>query len=308
MKVPWPFRHLGLKTLSVGFAVLLWLAVSGDETVERGLRVPLEFQQFPNGLEMMGEAPSLVDVRVRGASSDLSRIGPGEIVAELDLKAARVGRRLYQLTPEQVRAPYGVQVVQVTPPTVALAFEVSTPKQVPVAPAIEGEPSPGYVVGKITVVPPTVEVVGPKSAIARVTEAVTESVSVTDARGTVNDGVTVGFLDSSVRLKTPRLAQVSVEVVPGPVERTIRERPVHLENIGSSLVARAVPNAVDVVLRGSREGVNQVDSADVAPSVDLAGLGTGRYTLPVHVDNPQRAGVARILPTTIQVEITSGRD
>ena len=37
MKRMWPFRHLGLKLTSVGLAVLLWMTVSGEETVERGL-------------------------------------------------------------------------------------------------------------------------------------------------------------------------------------------------------------------------------------------------------------------------------
>jgi hypothetical protein len=46
----WPFRHLGLKALSLGLAVLLWMVVAGEEPVERGLRVPLEFQQVPSGL------------------------------------------------------------------------------------------------------------------------------------------------------------------------------------------------------------------------------------------------------------------
>jgi YbbR domain-containing protein len=286
----------------------LWLFVSGDETVERGVRVPLELQQFPDGIEMMGEAPSLVDIRVRGASSALSRLGPGDIVAQLDLKAARVGHRLYQLTPEQVKVPFGVQVVQVTPPSIALVFETSVIKQVPVAPAVEGEPAPGFVIGKVTVDPPTVDVVGPQSAVSRVTEAVTEPVSVAGARAIVNDAATVGFVDASLRLKTPRLAQVTVEILPGPVERTIKERPVHLNGLGSNLVASATPNVVDVVVRGSREGVNAVDGYSVAPTVDLSGLGTGDYTLAVHVDGPPRAGVARIAPATIQVHIVRGKD
>ena len=67
----WPFRHLGLKLLSFGLAVSLWMVVAGEETVERGLRVPLELQQFPSGLELQSEPPSTVDVRVRGASSAL---------------------------------------------------------------------------------------------------------------------------------------------------------------------------------------------------------------------------------------------
>jgi YbbR domain-containing protein len=308
MRAPWPFRHLGLKLLSVGIAALLWLFVSGDETVERGLRVPLEFQQFPEGLEMIGDAPSLIDVRVRGGISTLSRLGPGDIVAQLDLKGARVGRRLYQITPDQVRVPFGVQIVQVTPQTIALTLELSASKQVPVVPAVEGDPLPGYVVGKTTVDPPTVEVIGPQSAVARVTEAVTEPVSVADARADVRDVVTVGFVDTALRLKSPRMAQVLVEVKPGPVERTIRERAVHLRNVGEGLVARAWPNEVDVVLRGSREGVNGVPAEEVVAEVDAAGLGTGTYMLGVKVDNPPNAGVARVLPATIQVTITSGKD
>ncbi len=308
MKAPWPFGHLGLKALSLGLAVMLWLFVSGDAVVERGLRVPLEFSQFPAGLEMMGDMPSLVDVRVRGASSALSLLGPGDIVAQLDLKSATAGRRLYQLTPEQVRVPYGVQVVQVMPPTVALAFETSATRSVPVVPAVEGDPAPGFVVGKVVVDPPTVDVVGPRSAVEQVTEALTEPVSVAGASAMVTDGVTVGFQDGALRLKVPRQARVTVEVMPGPVERTLHQRPVHFENLRPSLIARPDPSSVDVVLRGSREGVNRVASDEVTASVDVAGLGPGSYTLPVRVDNPARAGVARILPATVQVQITSGKD
>jgi len=88
-----PFRHFGLKLLSFGLAVLLWMVVSGEETVERGLRVPLELQQMPAGIELLGDVPTTVDVRVRGGSGTLSRVGPGDVVAVLDLRSARAGRR-----------------------------------------------------------------------------------------------------------------------------------------------------------------------------------------------------------------------
>src|SRR5712671_6105960 len=122
MSWPWPFRHVGLKLMSVGLAVLLWMTVSGEETVERGLRAPLELQQIPAALEIQGEAPSTVDVRVRGTSGVLSRVGAGDIIAVIDLHAVRAGNRLFALTPEQVRSPIGVDVVQVTPSTIALQF------------------------------------------------------------------------------------------------------------------------------------------------------------------------------------------
>ena len=36
------FRHLGLKIVSIGLAALLWALVSGEQVVERALRIPLE--------------------------------------------------------------------------------------------------------------------------------------------------------------------------------------------------------------------------------------------------------------------------
>ena len=249
----WPFRHAGLKVVSLALAVALWMAVSGEEVVERGLRVPLELQQFPPGLELAGEPFTLVDVRVRGGSGTLSQVTSGDVVAMLDLRAARPGRRLFQLTPENVRVPFGVEVVQVTPSSIAMVFEKSATRQIPIAPEIEGNPAPGFIVGTVTADPKTIEVTGPESAVARATEAVTEAVSVAGARARVAESVRVGLLDPLLRLKTPRSANVRVEVLPGPRERTVGQ-PVHLRNLAPALAAQALPPAVDVVLRGSREG------------------------------------------------------
>ena len=113
MTTPWPLRHFGLKILSVGLAALLWMVVSGEETVERGLSIPLELQQFPPALELQTKPPSTVDVRVRGGSGTLSRLTPVDIVAVLDLRGAQVGQRLFHLTPEQVRIPFGVEKKQI---------------------------------------------------------------------------------------------------------------------------------------------------------------------------------------------------
>jgi len=303
-----PFKHFGLKLLSVGLAVLLWMAVSGEQTVERGVRVSLELQQFPPGLEIQGEPPSTVDVRVRGASGTLGRVSPGDIVAVLDLRAARAGRRLFHLTPEQVRVPFGVEVVQVTPPSVALLFEHSATRLVPVVPTIDGKPAPGYVVGKASADPATVEVIGPESSIEGVTEALTEPVSVAGARDRVRETVTLGLLDPALRLKTTRAAMVTVPVLPAPLERTVRDRPVHLRNLGSNLTAQAVPSVVAVGLRGSREMLNRVEPDDITAYVDLAGLGSGEYQLTGRADVSREVGITRVEPASVQVRITSAKN
>jgi hypothetical protein len=304
----WPFRHLGLKLLSVTVAVLLWMVVAGEETVERGLRIPLELQQFPPGLELDGEPPSLVDARVRGASGTLGRLSVGDVVAVIDLRGAHVGRRLFPLTPDQVRVPFGVEIVQVTPPTVALVFEKSASKQVPVEPRLEGKPAAGFVVGRRTVDPATVEIIGPDSAVERATEALTEPVSVSGASELVRETVKVGMVDSALRLKISRAAVVEVEIVPAPVERTVHNVPVHLKNLAPNLTAEANPTMVDVNVRGSREGLSRLRGDDVSAYVDLAGLGAGPYTLPVRAGALGEAGTTAIDPTVVQVRITNGKD
>jgi len=308
MRTIWPFRHFGLKVLSVALAVSLWMVVSGEETVERGLRVPLELQQFPAGLELQGEPPASVDVRVRGSSGALGRLSASDLVAELDLRSARPGRRLFHLTPEQVRAPFGVDVVQVNPATIAMSFETSATRRLPVVPAIQGKPAPGYVLQKIVAEPATVQVVGPESAVKVATDAFTEPISVDGARATVKETVTIGFLDSTLRLKGTPTAVVTVQVMPAPLARTMKALPVHLRGLGAGLTAEAQPPVADVSLRGSQADLDRLAPDDVRAYVELAGLGAGRYTLTVRADASGDAGVAHIEPATVQVRITSGRD
>lgn len=309
MTRPWPLQHIGLKLMAFGVAILLWMVVAGEATVERGLRVPLELQQFPSGLELRTEAPSTVDVRVRGGSGTLGRLSPADIVAVVDLRGARAGQRLFHLTPDQVRVPFGVEVVQITPPTVALVFENSASKQVPVVPAIDGKPAPGFLVGTITSDPATVEIVGPESSVRRAAAALTEPVSVTGARERVRGTVTVGVLDSALRLTTSRSAIVDVQIVPAPLERTVRGLPVHWRNLAPKLIAQFTPESVDVSVRGSREALNRIGADDVSAYVDVMGLGPGEYSLPVRAESTHsEAGVSQIEPSMVQLRITSDKN
>jgi YbbR domain-containing protein len=210
-----PFQNLALKVVSVVLAALLWLIVSGEQTVERVLRIPLEYTNIPEQLELVGEPPTVVDVRVRGSSGTLGRLSPGELAAVLDVRTPRPGQRLYHLTGSDVRAPFGVDVVQVTPSSIALYFEQSSAKTVPVLPVLEGQPAEGYIVDKVTANPAKVEIVGPASALKELTGAVTEAVSVEGATQTVVESVTVGPADPAVRLRGPQTtAQVTVAIVP----------------------------------------------------------------------------------------------
>jgi len=208
------FHRLGLKIVSVILAALLWLVVSGEQTVERALRIPLEYTNLPPQLELVGDPATVVDVRVRGSSGTLSRIATGELVAVLDVRAARAGQRLYHLTTAEVRAPFGVEVVQVTPSNISMLFEKSESKTVRITPEVEGQPASGFMVDKVTSEPASVVVVGPGSALKTLSQATTEPISVNGANKAVIESVTVGVTDPSVHLREPQIARVTVTIVP----------------------------------------------------------------------------------------------
>jgi YbbR domain-containing protein len=298
-----PFRNLGLKLLALALAILLWLTVAGEHIVERSLRVPLEFRNVPEALEIVGNAPDTVDVRMRGSSALLSRVQPGEIVAVLDLGGARPGSRLFHIRTDEVRAPFGIEVAQVIPSTLALELEKSARRLVRVTPATDGDPAPGYVVARTTSEPPSVEIVGPESRVRQVTEATTEPVSIKDAKARVRDTVTVGVADTSVRLVQPQNAQVTVEIWPAPTERQFADVPVRYHNLAQGLSAQLTPRFVRISIRGAQDALSQVQSDGVQPYVDLAGLGTGRYNLRVQVDPNERFGVVAIDPAVVSVTV-----
>ena len=293
-------RNAGLKLVSVVLAALLWLIVSGEQIVERALRVPLEFTNLPAQLELVGDPPNLVDVRVRGSSGALSRIAGGELVAILDLHAARPGQRLFHLSNVDVRAPFGIQVVQVTPSNVSIRFEASVTKVVPVVPGVEGEPASGYAIGMVTAVPATVEVIGPSSALNGLTEAITEPVSVAGASKPVVEMVTVGSPDPLVRLRTPRLVTVTVAVIAAPVEWAVGGVTVQVRNAGRPV--EVTPKQVLVHVRGSHD-LRNVGAGEFDASVDVGGLPPGQFDLPVRIVPPSKVGVISVEPALARVRI-----
>jgi YbbR domain-containing protein len=210
---------------------------------------------------------------------------------------------LFHIRADEVRAPFGVEVAQVIPSTLALDLEKSAHRTVPVVAATEGDPAPGYVVGRIRSEPATVEIVGPETRVRQVAEATTEPVPIKDAKAQVRDAVAIGVVDTSVRLAQPQNAQVTVEIGPAPVEQQIDAVPVRYRNVAQGLSAQLSPKFVRVTVRGEQRTLAQLEPDSVEAYLDLAGLGAGRYNLRVQVAPAERFGVVAIEPAVLTVTV-----
>jgi YbbR domain-containing protein len=207
---------------------------------------------------------------------------------------------LFHVTNADIRAPFGVEVLQVAPSSLYMTFEPSATKSLPVVPEVEGEPAPGFEIATRPAEPATVDVVGPQTAVAGMKTALTEPVSVSGASTTVIETVTVGVSDPSVRLKNAEPVRVTVTIKPAQLQWAVQGVAVKVLNAtGRAIVS---PTTVTIHVRGSRDAMG-ADARSFDASVDLAGLKPGSYALPVRIVMPPRIGWTRIEPAEVRVQI-----
>jgi YbbR domain-containing protein len=109
------FANAGLKLLALAISFLLWATYTAEPYSEVGFVVPLEFTTMPPQLEISGDVPTAARIRVRGRSAMVRRMVAADLNLRLDLKDAKEGTMLVELSPRMVGAPFGVTVVQVEP-------------------------------------------------------------------------------------------------------------------------------------------------------------------------------------------------
>ncbi len=176
-------------------------------------------------------------------------------------------------------------------------------RRVTVVPVTEGDPAAGYVAGKATVNPATVDIAGPVSAVQPIKEVATEPVSIAGARETVRESVAISMPDPALRMESGIAVLVTVPIAPLPVERLLSQVPVHLRNPGKGLTAQAVPAAIAVTVRGPSELVAALRPDSISAFVDLATLGPGRYNLSVGFEPGQGFAVVGAAPSTVSVRV-----
>ncbi|MGE0824435.1 MAG: diadenylate cyclase [Candidatus Binatia bacterium] len=110
-------RHWQAKLGAFAVVTMLWLVLVGPQNTEVGLSVPTIYYNIPADLELVGERPQDVYLRLRGSRELLSLLDTRRLRAQIDLKDAPAGTTQYTLSAQDVNVPLGVQVAAVEPAT-----------------------------------------------------------------------------------------------------------------------------------------------------------------------------------------------
>jgi len=293
-------RNLKWKLVALLLALCLWAYVTVSERLgEKGFPVTIEVAEIPSGLALTS-FPGRVWVWLRGEREALETAGD-RVQARVRPASFHAGQMRAKV--EAIHPP-DLTLVRISPPEITLRLERVVKKQFAVTCQFQGEPSPGYVLGKPRVTPSLALVSGPQSAIGRIHRLVVRIDTSYATLGQPQSGLllavdAMGREVFAVRVE-PQTATVIV-----PVQPTIASRllPVFVALSGSPgdafQVQRITVNPPLVTVAGEADKVKALRAVSTLPlSLNQA---SSSFTRRLALVVPE--GVASISEKTVSVRV-----
>jgi len=103
-------------------AILLWaLFVPGSDTGEVTLPVPVRITNLPAGQALESIDPGTIDVTLRGLRRDLLLLRVEDVAIEIDAYLARLGRRTFTISPNEIRKPAALSIESIDPERIKIS-------------------------------------------------------------------------------------------------------------------------------------------------------------------------------------------
>ncbi len=203
-----------IKLLSLAFALVLWYFVMGERKVEVGFALPLELKNVPQGMVVVNEVPSQVEVRLSGPRTLLMNLSSRDVSISVDLADLKPGLTSFKRLEERLNIPSGLKVTRLSPAFIDVRLERILERPVPVRVALRGRPAPGYRVEGVRVVPAEVMVEGAEGELKSIAEVVTEPVDVEGVTAGFTATIPVNYRGRFTAMKREQSVEVQVAVVP----------------------------------------------------------------------------------------------
>ena len=184
-------ENLGMKISAVLLSVFLWFFVTSRGQSEITLDVPLEFKDIPPAMGIVNTSVKTVSVTVRGHERPMKNLKVSDVRVYVDLGKATKGVDVFYLTKDNIKLPYALSVLNITPSTVKIKLDETASKTVSVKPVLTGEPRNGFFVSAVKVEPKSVVINGLKSDIRKFRFLKTESLDITDSDKTITQELNI---------------------------------------------------------------------------------------------------------------------
>lgn len=292
-------NNVGLKSISLFIAIVLWFVVLGSRTVQDQKEISVEIETSAN-MVVANEIPAKVVFKLSGPKAFLRAVVEKEHdPIRIKLSGASPGPVTYRFSEENISIPLGVDVKSISPPAVLIRLEEVVSKEVHIKPIVQGTLSEYYKMGQIKVEPTHVVIRGARSRIEPIREIRTEPIEVSDLRENFERVMPLDLPSLGVELDS---AFPTVTIPVEPVIANYKLKNVKLR-ILSTLRVRAKVKTVTVYVQATMKELENLDQTRIFAEVDLRGKGAGNYTATPTLTLPPQISVLRISPKDVRIQL-----
>jgi len=301
--------NVGLKIVSLLFAVFLWLYVTAQIGERQTFRVPLVLANIPESLTVAREAPGEIAITMRSTRSELLKLRLlSNVRATVDLAAARQGRVIVPLSTALLNLPLGFKAEDAaieSPKSLTLDFERIVSVSATVTPVFRGSVPNGMIlVGQPVVTPDRVLLRGPASAMNGITAVETESIDLRNKQG--KSSHEVSLRPGGRRKAVPSKVLVEIEVSKRAV-RTISGIPPTLLQGEEGYEIEYSPKTAALTVEGPEELVNRLVPDDVSIILNVPPGARGTNRIQPEVIVPQGIDTFFLDVVSFEVRVLSKR-
>lgn len=294
-------KNLGIKFLSLAFAIMLWFFVVGEEKAEITLSIPVELVNIPSNLVVANDIPSTINVRVYGPRSLIRAVATQGISRVIDLKGSIPGKILVHITPDSIPLPAGIRVLRINPQNIEIVLDHVLRKRVQVKPVVIGKPNKDFRVVSTVVTPSELLVVGPEKELITLKALKTLPVDIEGATSTIEQTVALDLDNLHISPVDSGTVKVTVQIAPIIGKRRITHIPV-LTRGDKKL--RFWPKVVSALLEGPKVGLRRLEPRDILVEIDSRTLEPGRHKVSPEITIPKGYTLKKMIPSKIRVTVS----
>jgi YbbR domain-containing protein len=253
------------KLMSFALALMAWSYVQGTHVDQVKARVMVQWE-LPLGLVAVEPLPASIVVNLEGSRFATRRAAENPLILPIDLRASTVGEHGLDFQSFELSGLQGaVTPLSYSPSSVRFMLDEVATKKVRVSPVQVGDPDAAYVIDRLSIRPPVVELRGPREVVKGLYEVPTKPIDVSGVKASQELAVTLdlprglGFVSD-----VPVIAELKV----GPLleARAYNEIPVKIWN---HYGWRPVEEGVEVTLEGPSSALDRVKPSEIVALVHL---------------------------------------
>jgi diadenylate cyclase len=206
-------RNLLWKLVALVAAFGVWLNVANEPDLATVVSVPVEYNHFPQDLEISSDIVEMIDLEARGPSGQLRNLHDSRIAAIIDFASVKApGERTFTVTAAELKLPRGIELIRTIPAQLRFKFERRATRFVSVDVPFSGKLPAGLSIAGIDIEPRQLQIAGPESHVLGSGKLVSDPFDLTSVTGDIAQTLAVYAGEPEVRILNKPQVRVKIRV------------------------------------------------------------------------------------------------